>query len=342
MKIIKLLFLSVLLFLIIGCAQKTTIKAIKASQVTDKSIINIGVLPFTNDNIGQSSQIDSEISNIQINGKPYFNLIHRNNLQKIMSEKRLNDSGLVDLIKKRNTKGLSGIETLVTGKVNISDISSSNYIESRISNRCAEYAKNKEGKKYCIKYREYNVRCKSNTYTVNTKIKLIKVSNSVILFTNNYSASNTLSTCIDQNTVLLTKEAQNIKLAANIAKQLIKDIAPSYVYFKVVLLEDPDIDYTTKDKLLLKSSLALIKVKRVKKANELLKKLVKHTKNKSYVSVYNLAVTEEALGNIKGALALYIQAEDISLSSKPQDEISQAIIRAEKNLNELNKVNQQL
>lgn len=171
---------------------------------------------------------------------------------------------------------------------------------------------------------------------------MIKVSNSDTLFTNNYSASNKLTKCIDQNKVLPTKQAQNTKLAANIAKQLIKDIAPSYVYFKVVLFDDPDVDYAPKDKLLLKSSLTLIKAKRIEKANKLLKKLVKHTKNKSYVSLYNLAVTEEALGNVKGALDLYKQAEDISLLTKPQDEISQAIIRAEKNLAELNKANKQL
>jgi len=344
MKIIKsLLLVSFLLLIVTGCAQKTTIKALKAAKVTDKSIKNIGVLSFDSDNIAQASSIDSEISNIKINGEPYFNLIDRNNLQRVMSEKKLNDSGLVNLIKGKKNKGLSEIETLVTGKVNVSDVSTSNYYESRTDySRCVRYGYYKNGKRYCASYRKYNVKCQAKTYNVNTKVKLIKVSNSDTLFTNNYSASNKLTKCIDQNKVLPTKQAQNTKLAANIAKQLIKDIAPSYVYFKVVLFDDPDVDYAPKDKLLLKSSLTLIKAKRIEKANKLLKKLVKHTKNKSYVSLYNLAVTEEALGNVKGALDLYKQAEDISLLTKPQDEISQAIIRAEKNLAELNKANKQL
>ena len=344
MKIIKsLILVSFLLLIVTGCAQKTTIKAIKAAKVTDQAIKNIGVLPFDSDNIAQSSQIDSEISNIKINDKPYFNLVDRNNLKKVMAEKTLNDSGLVNLIKKSRDKGLSQIETLVTGKVNVSDVSSSNYYESRTDySRCARYGYYKSGKRYCAAYRKYNVSCQAKTYHVNTKVKLIKISNADTLFTNNYSASSKLTKCTDQNRVLPTKQAQNTKLAANIAEQLIKDIAPSYIYFKVVLFDDPDIDYTAKDKLLLKSALALIKAKRIKKANELLKKVVKHTKNQSYVSLYDLAVTEEALGNVKGALDLYKQAEDISLLTKPQDEISQAINRAEKNLAELNKANNQL
>ena len=345
MKIIKsLLLVSFLLLIVTGCAQKTTIKAIKAAKVSDKAIKNIGVLPFQSDDIAQSSQIDSEISNIKINEKPYFNLIDRNNLKRVMSEKRLNDSGLVNLIKKNKDKGLSQIETLVTGKVNVSDVATSNYLESRTDySRCVRYGRYKSGKRYCAAYRKYNVNCVAKTYTVNTKVKLIKISNAGTLFTNNYSASSKLKKCVDQSKVLPTRKAQNTILAANIAKQVIKDIAPSYVYFKVVLLDSPDIDYTKKDKVLLKSSLALIKAKRVKKANKLLQKIVKHTKHKSYVALYDLGVTEEALGNVKGALDLYKQAEDIALEKgKTLDEISHGIIRAEKNLAELNKANKQL
>ena len=345
MKIIKsLLLVGLLLVIVTGCAQKTTIKAIKAAKVSDKAIKNIGVLPFESDNIAQSSQLDSAISNLQINEKPYFNLIDRNNLKKVMSEKKLNDSGLVNLIKKNRDKGLSQIETLVTGKVNVSDVASSKYLESRTDySRCVRYGYYKSGKRYCAAYRKYNVSCTAQTYTVNTKVKLIKISNAGTLFTNNYSASSKLSKCIDQNKVLPTKRAQNTVLAADIAKQVLKDIAPSYVYFKVVLLDDADIKYSKKDKLLLKSSLALIKGKRIKKANKLLQKLAKHTKNKSYVALYDLAVTEEALGNVKGALDLYKQAEDIALDvGKTLEEISQGIIRAEKNLAELNKANKQI
>lgn len=344
MKLFKAILVSFLLLIFItGCAQKTQIRAIKAAQVTDKAIKNIGVLPFKSDKIAQSSQIDSAISNVKINDKNYFNLIDRNNISRIMEEKKLNDSGLVKLIKGNRTEGLAQIETLVTGKVNVSDLATSNYLESRTDyDTCVRTAYTKKGVSYCAKYRTYNVKCKANTYSVNTKVKLIKVSNSKTIFTKNYSASDKVKKCIDQNIVLPTKRDHNTKLAANIAMQLVKDIAPSYVYFTAELMDDPDIDYTEIQKGLLKTSLALIENKRLEKAKKLLKKLNKLTNFKSYVALYNYGIVNEALGNVEEALNLFKKAEDISLMTKVEENIAIAIIRAEKNLIELQKSNKQL
>lgn len=344
MKIFKLVSLVLLTLLFAsGCAQKTTIKAIKAAKVSDKDIKYIGVLPFDSDNIAQGSQIDSEISNVEIKGKKYFTLVDRTNLKKVMSEKKLNDSGLVNLINESEDTGLTEVKTLVTGKVNVSSMASSNYYETRTDYRnCVKYSYSKGKRTGCAQYRTYNVSCKANTYSVNTKVKLIKVSNSSTIFTKNYDASNKLTHCVDDNRVLPTKNDYNSKLAANIAKQLIKDIAPSYVYFKVVLFDDPDTEYGAINETILKTGLALIKNKRMEKANSVFRKLNKNTKGQSYVALYDLGVTEEAMGNVKRALELYKQAEDISLLTEPQEEISIAIRRSEKNLTELNKANKQL
>ncbi|MFA9374340.1 MAG: hypothetical protein ACERKK_09285 [Poseidonibacter sp.] len=344
MKLFKAILVSFLLLIFItGCAQKTQIRAIKAAQVTDKAIKNIGVLPFKSDYIAQSSQIDSTIANVKINDKNYFNLIDRNNISRIMEEKKLNDSGLVKLIKGNRTEGLAQIETLVTGKVNVSDVATSNYLEGRTDyDTCVRTAYTKKGDAYCAKYRTYNVKCKANTYSVNTKVKLIKVSNSKTIFTKNYSASNKIKKCIDQNIVLPTKRDQNTKLAGYIATQLVKDIAPSYVYFTAELMDEPDIDYTDIQKGLLKTSLVLIENKRLEKAEKLLKKLNKLTNFKSYVALYNYGIVNEALGNVEEALNLFKKAEDISLMTKVEENIAIAIIRAEKNLIELQKSKKQL
>ncbi len=345
MKVFKTIVIAIIaLFIITGCAQKTTIKAVKAAKISDKSIKNIGVMKFNSDYIAQSSQIDSEIANVKFDNKNYFNLVDRKNLEKVLKEKRLNDSGLVKLIKRNRSKGLAQIETLVTGKVNVDDVAKSTYYEQRTDyNRCIQSKKDKKGNYYCIKYRTYSVRCKANTYSVNSKIKVIRVSDAKTLFTNNYSQSKKLKKCSDQSTVLPTRRDQNTKLAANIAKQFIIDIAPSYIYFTAELMDDPDIEYTKKNEAYLKSALALIKNKRIKRANKLLKSLVKDTKNRSYVALYNLAVTEESLGNVKTALALYKRAEDITLSiGEIEENIAFGINRAEKNLIELEKTKKQI
>lgn len=345
MNVFKTIGIGVItLFIVTGCAQKTTIKAVKAAKISNKSIKNIGVMTFKSDNIAQSSQIDSEIANVRFDDKNYFNLVDRENLKKVLKEKRLNDSGLVRLIKRNRNKGLAQIETLVTGKVNVNDVAKTNYLEGRTDyNTCLRSKTDKKGNSYCVKYRTYNVQCKANTYSVNTKIKVIRIRDAKTLFTNNYSQSKKLKKCIDQSTVLPTRRDQNTKLAAQIAKQFIVDIAPSYIYFTAELMDDPDIEYSKKNEAYLKSALALIKNKRVKRANKLLKSLVKDTKNRSYVALYNLAVTEESLGNVKTALTLYKRAEDITLGiGETEENIAFAINRAEKNLIELEKSKKQI
>lgn len=87
-----------LIFFGSGCAQKIQLKAIKSAEISDGAIKNIGVLPFANDTISQSVKIDSALNHATINGEKYFNVIDRVHLEKIMVEKKLNDSGLVDLI----------------------------------------------------------------------------------------------------------------------------------------------------------------------------------------------------------------------------------------------------
>lgn len=341
-------FLLVLIaFLIAGCSHKTTIKALKAPKVSDSSIKNIGVVNFKKDYIAQASQIDTEISKVIINGKEYFNLVDRQNLKRVLKEKKLNDSGLVRLVKGYRNKGLAQVQSLVTGQVNVSDLSSSTFYEKRTDySRCSKYKyveiKGKK-RKYCVKYRTYKIRCKANTYSVSTKVKVIRVADAKTIFSNTYSKSSKLKRCRDSKNVLPSKKVQNTKLAAIIARDFIKDIAPSYIYLETKLLDKADIDYTSREEKMLETSIKLIENKRIQKANDLLKRLNESTKNRSYVALYNYGVTQESLGDLQNALKYYTKAEDIAiLEDGLNEDISKAIVRVEKNILELKKANKLL
>lgn len=335
---------SIVVLFMTGCAQKTQIKAIKAAKVTDSDIKHIGVASFKNDKVGQADQINSEIFSASINGKKYFNLVDRENIKMVMKEKELNDSGLVDLINNNDSSsGLQEIKTLVTGTVLLNDSSVSNYLESRIDYQtCRQWKTTKKGKKYCAKYRKYNVRCKAKTYSFKTNVKLIKIANSGTMFSNTYEASMKQSHCADDDNVLPSRKEAGTTLAGSVATQLLKDIAPSYVHFTVKLLDDPDIEYTDAQEKLLENALALIKQDRMDKANGLLSKLNDSTRGTSYVALYNLGVTEEALGNVAIAYELFKKAEDISLMTEIIDEISLAVKRSKRNLAEFNKTKKQM
>ena len=158
-QIVKVFISGVLLVIIsTGCAQKVQIKALKSAEISDGAIKNIAVLPFNNDTVSQSIKIDSALSSVTINGEKYFNVIDRVNLEKIMAEKKLNDSGLVDLIHNNPTIGLQEIKTIVTGEIALNDVQQSNYLEERTDYQtCIEMVTQKDGKSYCKAYRKYNM-----------------------------------------------------------------------------------------------------------------------------------------------------------------------------------------
>lgn len=327
-----------------GCAQKTQIRAIKAAEVNDPSIKDIAVAPFSNDNVSQSVQIDSALSNVTIKGERYFNVSDRVNLEKIMNEKKLNDSGLVDLIHKGSNTGLQQIRTLVTGSIGVDDVAMSNYLEGRTDyNTCVATTTDKKGNTYCTKYREYNVNCQKNTYTLTSNVKFIRVNDSKTIFAKAFTKNSSLSHCEDDSKVLLNKKDANTQQAGHIADELVKLVAPSYVYYTVTLLDDEDIKYTSEQSKQLKMALELIKNERTDKANEVLKSLNNTLGGQSYTTAYDLAVTEEALGNLYAAYELYQKAESLSLAKgKVIEEIAFAMTRAKDSIEQFEKANKQM
>lgn len=344
-KVLKYLVVGIFIgFVGSGCAQKIQLKALKSAEISDGAIKDIAVLPFINDTISQSIKIDSALQNLSINDAKYFNVVDRVHLEKIMTEKKLNDSGLVDLIHNDSTVGLKEIRTLVTGEVALNSLQQSNYLEERTDyDTCLVTLSDKNGNKYCQKYRKYNMACVSNLYSVTTNVKFIKVANTKIIFSRSFSKSSQATHCADDNNVLPSKDVVNTNLASEIAENLISIVAPSYVYYEVTLLDDEDIGFTKENSKTLKTALELLKNKRVDKANEILKKLNNILENKSYVVLYDLAVTEEALGNVYEAYELFQKAENIALEKNEViEELSLAITRLKQNILEFEKAQKQL
>jgi len=336
----------VLLFIIVfmtSCAQKIEIQALKSAKVSDDSIKQIGIMAFESDDIEQSNQLNSVLSKLLINGQKYFNVIDRANIQKIMEEKKLNDSGLVDLISKDGSSGLQEIRTLVVGKVALNDMTNIRYFETRTDHgKCVE-SYTKDGKSYCSKYKTYNIICETNNYSVNTNVKFIRVKDAKTIFGNSYSKEAKYSHCKDDSNILPSKKEANTRLAGEIAKEIAKDVAPYYVSFSVTLLDDEDVKFTKEQSKKLRTALELIKAKRNDKANEILKILNDELMSQSYVVLYDLALTEEALGNIENANNLYIKAEQIAIAqNEVVKEISETVVRSKNNLIEFTIAKEQM
>lgn len=335
---IKFYLTIITIILFTSCAQKTRVKAIKASQINDSSIRYIGVAKFQNDTVSQSSQIESALNSVIFNSKKYFNIIDRKNIDLVMQEKKLNDSGLVDLLKDNSSVGLSQMQALLTGKILLNDMSSTLYYQQRTNYDICIKSYEKGGKTYCSKYKTYKVSCRKRNYSLKTYIKIIKISNGSTLFAKTYSKQTEYEHCSDDSNSLPSKKYVNTILAKLIAKDIIKDIAPSYVYYDVTILDDLDIDLTSAQEILFDNALKMIELKRLQKANQMLQRLDNQTEHQSYVIIYDLAITYEALGNIKKAHNLLLLAENIAIDKgKIIDEITTSIHRVQKSINERTK-----
>ncbi len=337
------IFLTSIIFFV-GCSSKTTISAIKPAEVGDSDIRAITVLNFEDDDIGLASSIRAKMSEISFENGKYFSIVNRDDIKHILNEQKLLESGFVNSKSDIQNVGLSEVKSIMSGKVINTKYNRNYYQEERTDyNYCVEYARDKKGNSYCVRYRKYFVDCATHTYSIEASISINRVSNGDNIFSDSYNKNKSISKCSDSSTPLLPKESMYSNLAKEIASILIKKIAPSKESFEVILLDDIDTDYSSTDKNLLKSALALIETKRIDRANEILDELVNNTKSNSITALYNLAVTEEAIGNIEKAIELYKKAEDIAIRrGKIIDELSIAIKRVEKNLINQQKALQQI
>jgi curli biogenesis system outer membrane secretion channel CsgG len=340
----QILFI-LLIILLTGCSTKygVSIKSLKAAKVSDSAIKNISVLKFKNDDVGEASQIEQVLNTAQINGKKYFNVVDRNNLQAIINEKKLDYSGLVNVIHKGF--GIHQVEALVIGKINVNSKKDTFFQEERIDrSRCSkyEYVKTKRGSyKYCVRYYHYHVNCKGREYHLQTSIKIVKVKNAKVIFAKTYDKSTYYKHCSDDNNVIPSKKDVNSILARDIANEFINDIAPHYVYFYTYLLDEIDVDMDSNDEDMFEASLKLIKLGRIQKANQVLLNLYRKY-SQSYVLAYDLAITQESLGNIYKAKTLLLRAENLALKDgKVIDEIETAIKRVDNSIAELEKAKKQ-
>lgn len=315
-----------------GCAPKVKIQSLHSSQVASPSSKQLAIFPFKNDKVSQSSSIAAVFSQHTIYNKPYFQLVERENLQKLLAEKRLNDSALVDIEDFSSIKGLTQAKSFLFGEVQNSSLKKHVYTQVVNNyNRCVQY--NKENT--CIRYAKIFRQCQTNTYSLLTYIKLVEVESAHVLFSKNYQEDKTIEACGNSRVQLPSKTETNTLLAQKIALHVLKDIAPTYIALTIPLLDDLDVDLNDKEEQDFENALTLLQNKRFEISQELLHSLNQKTAYNSYVILYNLGITYEAMNQLEKALELYKKAEYLSLKEEVLEEISQAILRVTHNLNEI-------
>jgi len=308
--------MTVFVVLISGCAQKIGVRALEPAQVDRMSQAKvIAVTDFTYDRVGLSRKIEAKLSNYEIDNKKYFTVVSRNDISKVITEQKLQNSGLVNDDNIVRVGELIGAQAIISGNVGPVSKQDSYFYESRV--RCANQK--------CTEVETYHVRCMKRLIGLSAEIRIVDVAKGDIIFADTFSRSTYFKHCADDARAIPSKTMVAQRLAEDIANEFTYKLTPHYRHFSVKLLEDPDLDYTDEQQKLLKVSLEYIEQGRYDKAEQFLKELIDSTNMKSYVAFYNLGVIKEVQGKYQEAKEYYEYADNLML--EPVEEINEAMIR---------------
>ena len=332
----------------LGCSAKTV--KVNAQLPAESDALtkrkDLAVLPFKGDNINFTGRLESKLANVKINEKPYFKVISRDKLDKVLSELKLQSS---DLVGKKAAKfgKLAGAKVIITGNVKTS---ASNGSYKKPVEVCASY--DKKGK--CLYYKTVYKTCKTADASLNASINAIDVNTARIVDAVNISKKYHGDSCEDTGISLFglgsTKKFKSAQIALNeladeAANDYVKRVAPHYEILSVELIDKvKSVDLTDKQEKMFENALKYIEHGRVEKAEYILKRLNEETGEKSYEIAYNLGVVKEALGKLDEAKAAYQLADRIITENaeEPNELVDRALQRIQDLINKKEKLKKQL
>ncbi|MEA3371393.1 MAG: CsgG/HfaB family protein [Campylobacterota bacterium] len=313
-----ILFLTTALFVLFasGCAQKVNIRALEPAEIDRAAATKkVAVASFKRDKIGLSGKIEAKLARFKIDNNSYFTIVSRNDFDKIVEEQKIQNSGLVDSQTVVDIGNLIGAQAIISGNVGKVTSQDSYFYERR--SRCAD--------KKCKELIYYKVRCMKRVVGLSAELRMVDVAQGDIIYADTLSKNAVFKHCSDDSRPLPSKEMAAQDLANAIANNFVYKLTPHYRNFRVVLLEDGDLDYNDRQERLLDVSLEYIEQGRFDKAERFLIDLIDSTNAQSYVAFYNLGVVKEAEGNYAEAKEYYENADNLMI--EPVKEINAAVIR---------------
>lgn len=326
-----------------GCASSVKINMLKPAEHHQATLAKtIAVLPFSGPQGAEfAAELEGILGGISIDDRPFFTLVDRAAIDKIISEQKLSQSGLVDAKSAVQIGQMLGAEGIYTGAVTLAAATDSPYTERRQVCIEREIKKDDRGREYegrCLRYRFYNVNCTKRLAQFSVSPKLIEVATGKILYLNNLKGTAASAGCEDRTPV--KGAAELLEMAKNdVKRDFRKDIAPYYETREIVLMDSTTgIDSSTaRDKL--SQGIQFAAKGRMDNACELWGEA--NTLAPEAPSIlYNLGVCAESRGDVEAALALYKKAE--KRLGKPEDHIVAAIARTSEQVKNQQKLKEQL
>jgi len=334
-----LLFIPLVVLMTMACATKVPVNMMQPAEFHQASLMKtVAVLPFNGNGGAEfASELEGLLASIDINGNPYFTLVDRASIDKIMSEMKLTQSALVDQNTAVKLGQLVGAQGIYTGTVTVNNTRDSRYKAERSECSQRQMKRDEKGNLYegnCIAWRKYQVSCVKRQAHFAATPKLIDVATSKIVYSRNLAGSADSSGCEDGTPAKSEQELLD-KSRAVVKNGIRKDIAPYYVTVMINLKDSNDGIDSPEAKGKLKMGINFADKKRMDNACELWGEARQLAPNAPAI-LYNLGICAESIADNESALKLYKQAD--KLIGKPDDDITLALGRAAKALNNQKKL----
>ena len=304
-----------------GCAPKVEVRSLRPAQMEESGTVRrVAVLPLRGDRVGLSEKIEARAVGVKVDGKPWYTVVGRRDLDRVLSELRLQHSGLAEASTVQEVGRIVGADALVTGRILTAEVEDTPFRKKRY--KCLD--------KKCRETRTYYVACTDRTAHLSAQVRVVDTADGRVLFAKSYRAEKSGEHCSDRSGALPGRDAMLDALADEVADDFIRDVAPHYVTFEVELMDEPDIDYDAGQKRRLEQALEWFEHGRYERAARMLAELLRSTEERSVTAAYDLGVAKEALGDLEAARALYRLAD--RLTPEPDERIDRALTRVERAL----------
>ncbi len=228
------LLLSVLIVLLLsGCTQKAALKALEPAEVSGAANTkNIAVIPFRNDCVNLADKIETAIANQRIDDEPYFKLINRSDLSRIIDEQKIQNSALTDESTAAALGKLLGAQAIISGTVDAPSMHDDYYYVKRT--KC-------QGEGQERRCWEAKVSCDKRTVALSAQIRMINTVTGSIIYDENTSRQQQWDHCADDTQALPSKLAATQQMATAMADAFAYKLAPHYRHLSVTQIEQSDL-----------------------------------------------------------------------------------------------------
>lgn len=344
LKILPMLLTVVVLMVSACAAPKVKTTALIPAQYHDAAKLKeVAVLPFDGSGGGSfSNEMEGVLGSVQVGGSPFFVLVDRQRIDKVLREQKFSQSGLVNVADIMRLGKMLGARGIFTGAITVSDVNDQRYREER--QECTQREKNvdKNGNVWegnCLRWRKYAVGCTRRDAVFSVSPKMIDVQTGRIVYASNLSETETASACEDSGTPVASKISLLEGAKRKTFGKIRNDIAPHYMTIEIQLMDSTDGIESKESKNLLKSGIEFAKKNRFDRACELWAEAMASSPVAPAI-VYNAGICAELNGDFNGALDLYRKAD--RLLQKPDDRTSFAIGRIAEKMKNREKLKEQL